>query len=100
MKYEKEILSLTGLRFVAAFYVFLFHIHIRWPIADHPFAKKVLDQGAIGMSLFFILSGFILAYRYADGRSTLKDYLINRFARIYPICAVAALVTLPWIGIN
>ena len=52
------------------------------------------------MSLFFMLSGFVLAYRYADGRSTLKDYLINRFARIYPIYAVAALVTLPWIGIN
>lgn len=100
MKDEKEILSLTGLRFVAAFYVFLFHIHIRWPISSHPLAKNVLDQGAIGMSLFFMLSGFVLAYRYADGRSTLKDYLINRFARIYPIYVVAALVTLPWIGIN
>lgn len=100
MKDEKEIFSLTGLRFVAAFYVFLFHIHIRWPISSHSLAKNVLDQGAIGMSLFFMLSGFVLAYRYADGRSTLKDYLINRFARIYPIYAVAALVTLPWIGIN
>ena len=100
MKDEKEILSLTGLRFVAAFYVFLFHIHIRWPIASDSLAKNFLDQGAIGMSLFFMLSGFVLAYRYADGRSTLKDYLINRFARIYPIYVVAALVTLPWIGIN
>lgn len=100
MKDEKEIFSLTGLRFVAAFYVFLFHIHIRWPISDHFFSKNILDQGAIGMSLFFMLSGFVLAYRYADGRSSLKDYLINRFARIYPIYAVAALVTLPWIGID
>lgn len=100
MKDEKEILSLTGLRFVAAFYVFLFHIHIRWPISSHFFAKNVLDQGAIGMSLFFMLSGFVLAYRYADERATIKYYLINRFARIYPIYAVAALVTLPWLGIN
>lgn len=100
MKDEKEILSLTGLRFVAAFYVFLFHIHIRWPISSHSLVKNFLDQGAIGMSLFFMLSGFVLAYRYADGRSTLKDYLINRFARIYPIYVVAALVTLPWIGID
>jgi hypothetical protein len=57
MKDEKEIFPLTGLRFVAAFYVFLFHIHIRWPISSHSFAKNVLDQGAIGMSLFFMLSG-------------------------------------------
>ena len=97
---ENEILPLTGLRFVAAFYVFLFHIHIRWPISNHFFAKNILDQGAIGMSLFFILSGFVLAYRYSDGRTSLKDYFINRFARIYPIYAVAALVTLPWIGID
>ncbi len=52
------------------------------------------------MSLFFMLSGFVLAYRYADGHSTLKDYFINRFARIYPIYLAAALVTLPWIGIS
>jgi len=67
---QKEILPLTGLRFVAAFYVFLFHIHIRWPLAGQPFLKNVLDQGAVGMSLFFVLSGFVLAYRYADVRST------------------------------
>lgn len=100
LKDEKEILSLTGLRFVAALYVFLFHIHIRWPISSHSFAKNVLDQGAIGMSLFFMLSGFVLAYRYADRRTTLRDYFINRFSRIYPVYAVAALVTLPWIGID
>lgn len=97
---EKEVFPLTGLRFIAALYVFLFHIHIRWPLSSHPFVKNILDQGAVGMSLFFMLSGFVLAYRYADGQSTLKDYLINRFARIYPIYAVAAFVTLPWIGIG
>ena len=100
MKDEREILSLTGLRFIAALYVFIFHIHIRWPIANHGFVKKFLDQGAVGMSIFFMLSGFVLAYRYADGRCSLKDYLINRFARIYPIYVVAAVVTLPWLGIN
>lgn len=100
MKDDKEILSLTGLRFLAAFYVFLFHIHIRWPISDHGFMKKFLNQGAVGMSIFFMLSGFVLAYRYADGRTTLRDYFTNRFARIYPIYIVAAVVTLPWIGIG
>lgn len=100
LKVEQEILPLTGLRFVAAFYVFLFHIHIRWPLANDPFLNNILGQGAIGMSLFFMLSGFVLAYRYADGRTSLKDYLTNRFARIYPIYVAAALVTVPWIGIS
>jgi len=49
MEEKQEILSLTGLRFVAAFYVFLFHIQIRWPIVDHWFAKNVLEHGALGI---------------------------------------------------
>jgi peptidoglycan/LPS O-acetylase OafA/YrhL len=100
VKDEKEILALTGLRFVAAFYVFVFHIHIRWPVTNAKFLKNVLGQGAIGMSLFFILSGFVLAYRYADRRTPLKHYLTNRFARIYPVYAVVALLTLPWSGLS
>ncbi|MEB3702637.1 Acyltransferase family protein [Candidatus Bealeia paramacronuclearis] len=52
------------------------------------------------MSLFFILSGFILAYQYTD-RSVLKyTFYVSRFARIYPIYIVAALAALPWLGIE
>ena len=93
------ILPLTGLRFIAALYVFIFHIHIRWPLTSQPQLKNILDQGAVGMSIFFMLSGFVLAYSYADARVSTKTYLVNRFARIYPVYLVAALVTLPWIGI-
>lgn len=100
VKDEKEILALTGLRFVAALYVFIFHMHIRWPITETRLLKNILDQGAIGMSLFFMLSGFVLAYRYADGKTSVKSYFANRFARIYPIYMTAALVTLPWIGLS
>ena len=100
MKQDAEILSLTGLRFVAALYVFLFHMQIRWPITTRPFFKEVLEQGAIGMSVFFVLSGFLLTYRYVDGSGTVKNYMLNRFARIYPIYVLSALSTLPWIGIE
>jgi peptidoglycan/LPS O-acetylase OafA/YrhL len=100
VKQESEILSLTGLRFIAALYVFLFHMQIRWPITNIPFLKGIFDQGAIGMSVFFVLSGFLLAYRYVGSDSTMRDYLINRFARIYPVYVVAALSTLPWMGIE
>ena len=95
-----EILSLTGLRFIAALYVFLFHIQIRWPITNIPFFKNILDQGATGMSVFFMLSGFLLAYRYVNANNKLKDYLVNRFARIYPVYLVVAIATLPWLGID
>lgn len=97
---KSEILPLTGLRFFAALYVFLFHMHIRWPLSDDIYIKNILDQGAIGMSLFFILSGFVLAYRYSNDNTSYRSYLINRFSRIYPIYAFTAIATLPWIGVD
>lgn len=100
VKDEKEILALTGLRFVAAFYVFVFHIHIRWPVTHARLLDRFLGQGAIGMSLFFILSGFVLSYRYANGKTPVRAYLVNRFARIYPVYIAAAVLTLPWIGLS
>jgi peptidoglycan/LPS O-acetylase OafA/YrhL len=96
-----EILPLTGLRFVAALYVFIFHIHLRWPLASESvFLSNLIGQGAVGMSLFFVLSGFVLARRYGDGSGNYRSYLINRFSRIYPVYLVAALLTLPWIGVS
>ncbi|SDP34737.1 Peptidoglycan/LPS O-acetylase OafA/YrhL, contains acyltransferase and SGNH-hydrolase domains [Pseudomonas arsenicoxydans] len=100
MMAKSEILPLTGLRFFAALYVFLFHMHIRWPLSDNTYIKNILEQGAIGMSLFFILSGFVLAYRYSNSNTTYRSYLINRFSRIYPIYAFTAIATLPWIGVD
>lgn len=48
-----------------------------------------MKQWYIGVTIFFVLSGFLIAHRYMD-RVTLtpgwwRDYLQNRFARIYPI---------------
>lgn len=100
MTNKSEIFALTGLRFVAAFYVFVFHMQIRWPITKIKFVENFFGQGAVGMSIFFILSGFVLAYRYADGQTSFKKYLTNRFARIYPVYIVAAVLTLPWIGLS
>ena len=101
MAEKKEILSLTGLRFIAAFYVFLFHINIRWPLSDYTFLRNILDQGAIGMSIFFMLSGFVLAYHYAsEDTLNIKRYVTNRFARIYPIYLLTAIATLPWLGVD
>lgn len=98
---KKEILPLTGLRFIAAFYVFLFHIDIRWPLSDWIFVRNILDQGAIGMSIFFMLSGFVLTYRYAgEGALNIKSYITNRFGRIYPVYLLAAIITLPWFGVD
>ena len=97
---KPELLALTGIRFIAALTVFLFHIQIRWGYVPTSFLVNVLDQGALGMSLFFVLSGFILSYQYSNRADNYRDYLLNRFARIYPVYALAALLCLPWIGVE
>lgn len=55
--------------------------------------------GNMGVALFFVLSGFLMGYLYADTEITFKScyaYGLKRFARVYPlffvVVSVAALV--------
>jgi peptidoglycan/LPS O-acetylase OafA/YrhL len=82
--------ALTGIRFFAAFYVVLFHglpwllRHFRIPLPLETF----LSNGYLAVGLFFLLSGFILAYTYEgqiDGTPNRLRFWEARFARIYPV---------------
>lgn len=97
---RSAIAPLTSLRFFAAVHVLLFHSgsHLldpaRWPAPLIAF----LRNGYLGVSFFFVLSGFILTYSYAGrmaGAADVKDFAVARFARIYPVYAVALLLYLP-----
>lgn len=94
-----EIRELNALRFVAALYVFAFHLQIRWPIASpESWLGQFLNQGATAMTLFFMLSGFVLMHRYQSSEKLdVKLYAINRIARIYPVYALSLFLTIPWI---
>jgi peptidoglycan/LPS O-acetylase OafA/YrhL len=78
--------ALTGLRAVAAYLVFFHHFR---PLAlTEGWPKLVLGQLYVGVSLFFVLSGFVLATRYQQ-RVQLsgpwwRTYFWQRAARIYP----------------
>jgi peptidoglycan/LPS O-acetylase OafA/YrhL len=82
--------ALTGVRFFAAFYVVLSHslpwlamrFRIPWP------AKIFLSNGYLAVAMFFLLSGFILAYTYDGqiaGSRNRARFWEARFARIYPV---------------
>ena len=90
--------GLTGLRFLAAFYVFVFHIHLRTPFTFLPTKlQNIINLGPIGVNIFFVLSGFILTYGYHQKEFTFKDFLWKRFIRIYPTYVVGLLLCL---GVN
>lgn len=81
--------ALTGLRFFAAFLILLHHSSV-FNIKLAPFAY---DQG---VSLFFVLSGFILVHVYpelAGGKAAMR-FLALRLARIWPAHALAVCVVI------
>ena len=94
-----DIRPLTSLRMVAALLVFLHHFY---PFgAPESLLYAVSRQGGMGVSLFFTLSGFLIGLRYLprfaanglDG-AYLRSFFMKRFARIYPLYFVIALLSL------
>jgi peptidoglycan/LPS O-acetylase OafA/YrhL len=84
--------TLTGLRFVAAFAVFLFHAVGQFsegPVRD--LLSLISRQGFVGVSFFFLLSGFVLRWSHRDG-DTMSAFYRRRFARIAPAYWVALVV--------
>lgn len=80
--------SLTGLRILAALVVYLSHIPV--PREAPGPVRTFMASGYMGVTLFFILSGFILTVNYFDrlrhpSASAVWGYAVARFARIYPL---------------
>ena len=101
-----EIKALTGLRIVASVWVVLFHFRPMVSDVSPDFRENlspVLNSGAQGVDLFFILSGFVLAYNYLDrmGRSwstrETLHFLWLRLARVWPVYLVTLHLAVLWI---
>lgn len=89
---QNYIPALTGVRAMAAYLVFISHFAY---VFDEKFPHSVqrfFNEFHIGVTIFFVLSGFLIAFRYFDSFKLTKDwfkqYLKNRVARIYPMYAI------------
>jgi peptidoglycan/LPS O-acetylase OafA/YrhL len=86
--------ALTAIRFFAAIHVVLFHeSHWDGHIPLGPIGSRIVNSGYTAVTLFFVLSGFILAYNY-ERVSDRAEFWISRFARIYPIYFLSLLPSL------
>lgn len=93
---------LTSLRFFFALMVFLSHL----PNLENKSYEAykpiylVFAEGSIGVTFFFILSGFIIALKYQqqiiDKQIAWKTFWLNRFARIYPLHVITLILALPF----
>lgn len=83
-----EILSLTGLRAVAAIAVVVHHTGL--PPSAPEWMANIAHCGFIGVPLFFMLSGFVLAYNYPalsprSGWRKVVRFWFARIARVMPL---------------
>jgi peptidoglycan/LPS O-acetylase OafA/YrhL len=98
----KTLKPLTSFRFFFALMVFSCHLHFV-KNGDSPallwLYHVVLKEGYIGVSFFFILSGFIITYTYKDkflnNTITFKNFIIARIARLYPLHFLTLLIAIP-----
>ncbi|MCE6996713.1 acyltransferase [Saccharothrix sp. S26] len=95
--------SLTGLRFLAAFVVFGFHLHaggLFTGTGAEGVLAAVFGQGATGVGFFFLLSGFVLTWSAREGVPTSVG-LRRRAARVLPnhvVVWVVVFAGLAWTG--
>jgi len=68
---------LTGFRAIAAFMVFLCHFNPVPVILPFESAKVFFGSMNTGVTLFFVLSGFLIIYRYIDSFRYEFSYVKN-----------------------
>jgi peptidoglycan/LPS O-acetylase OafA/YrhL len=96
-----ELTGLTALRLFAASFVLLFHSRY---FAENSWLEipifALFSSGGLGVDIFFVLSGFVISYVYAENLN-LGRYMLHRTARIYPlylITTIAALIAISILG--
>lgn len=109
---RRELKALTSLRFFAAFYVVIHHL-VNWGVLQEWGAGAARDsrwylawatQGHVGVTFFFVLSGFILAWCYHRAFATdsverraasRSKFWLARFARVWPLHALTFVLFVP-----
>lgn len=87
--------NLDGLRFLAFFYVFMYHCYFAVPeIGENNTIylvfHKLWENGDLGVNFFFTLSGFLITYlllveEKVNGVFSIKSFYWRRTLRIWPL---------------
>lgn len=78
-------------RFTAAWLVYLWHSNNRLLTAESPLAS---GYGHSAVIVFFVLSGFVIAYVTDTKERTWTRYAASRLSRVYSVAVPAVVVTL------
>ena len=100
-----HVTSLDGVRFLAFFGVFVFHA-----FQNTRSAERIVGYGALGVQVFFVLSGFLIGGLLLDARlarqhsvqGRLGTFYARRSLRIFPIyyLTLAVLLLVELVGVT
>ena len=81
-------------RFLAALMVFVVHANYERFTGGLPGLWHFKDLGNDAVMVFFVLSGFVIAYVTAHKERTIEDYAASRLARLYSVVVPALILTM------
>jgi peptidoglycan/LPS O-acetylase OafA/YrhL len=87
---KNQSIYLDLIRFFAAVLVFMSHV-------PQFIGGNLWQLGSLGheaVVVFFVLSGYVIAYVCIERKETLSEYVINRFVRIYSVAIPSIILTL------
>jgi peptidoglycan/LPS O-acetylase OafA/YrhL len=94
--------ALVGIRFIAAMHIVMHHYVIMVPgfrTGAPDWLRRLIAAAPTSVDLFFVLSGFVLAYNYAATRTGLavskREFWNARIARIYPVYLLGLIIYVP-----
>ena len=96
-----------GLRFIAMLTVFLNHLWFMKVVPEcDTFYENYLHfgtvgVGTIGVTIFVILSGFLMSYLHLEKFESLnfskaKKFVLNRVIRVYPVYILTVIIMIPF----
>lgn len=87
--------QITFTRFIASISIVIYHYGLKIFPFNHPDISFLFRSANIGVSYFFVLSGFVMIIAYGNkDKISFIDYLQKRFARLYPVYLLAILILL------
>jgi len=95
-RFGRQIVFLDIVRFMAALMVLIFHVGFRsfskYPMGWHTSVGRFARVGWVGVPIFFVLSGFVIAYSAQN--ATASEFLKSRILRLYPAVWICSTITL------
>lgn len=90
-------LYLDAVRFIAAGLVYMYHSNQRWLVKD---PLPLSNYGHSSVIVFFVLSGFVIAYITERKENHWASYTASRLSRVYSVVLPALLLTLVLDGVG